>query len=166
MQIAQLMTRPPSTCRPDESLHCAAQRMWERDCGVLPVVDEEGAVVGMVTDRDLCMAAWMQGRPMHEIPVRVAMSKRIFSCHAAETLQAAQRVMGLRQVRRVPVVDDDERLLGVLSLNDLARETIRTRQRNPAGEHDFVLAMATICEPRAEQRAPSAAAAPVPVDAR
>jgi CBS domain-containing protein len=76
MNISQLMNRNVATCRPEDNLAIAAGKMWDRDVGCLPVVGADGSVVGMITDRDVCMGAYTQGRPLHEIPVSVATPSR------------------------------------------------------------------------------------------
>jgi CBS-domain-containing membrane protein len=99
--------------------------MWEHDCGVVPVTAEgDGStrVVGMLTDRDICMAAYTQGRALTEIPVASAMSRQLYSCRASDALAVALKVMETNRVHRLPVVDQDEHLVGVLSLADIARE--------------------------------------------
>lgn len=118
MQVEQIMTRQPATCRADETLNQAARIMWERDCGFVPVVDDAGHVVGVVTDRDACMGAYTQGRALGEIPVTTAMSKRVHFCHPEEELGRALDVMRHEGVRRLVVIDNRERLVGVLSLGD------------------------------------------------
>jgi predicted transcriptional regulator len=81
MNVSQLMSRNVETCRPEDTpLAGAARKMWERDIGCLAVIDADGRVVGMITDRDICMAGYTQGRPQHEIQVAAAMSKELFSC--------------------------------------------------------------------------------------
>jgi signal-transduction protein with cAMP-binding, CBS, and nucleotidyltransferase domain len=79
-------------------------------------------VIGMITDRDICMAAYMQGRRLHDIPVAIAMSKEVYSCRPTDSLAVALKVMQTNQVHRLPVVDQDDRIVGILSLADVARE--------------------------------------------
>ena len=125
MKVEQLMTRNVESCRSDDRLNRAAQIMWERDCGVVPVMaagNGSGRLVGMLTDRDICMAAYTQGRPLAEIPVASAASQQIYSCRASDSIAVALKVMQTNQVHRLPVVDQDEQLVGMLSLADLARE--------------------------------------------
>jgi CBS domain-containing protein len=97
--------------------------MWKQDVGSLPVVENE-RVVGMITDRDACMAAYIQGRRLDQIEVRVAMSRNLYSCDPDATPAEAEAVMTEHQVRRLPVVDGDGRLLGIVTLADLARRAI------------------------------------------
>ena len=148
MLIEQLMSQPAVICRPNDTLNTAASLMWEHDCGVLPVVAEDDRLVGVLTDRDICMAAHFQGQPLHEIPVSVAMARQVVSCFPQEFIDAAERLMSEAQVRRVPVVDAENRPLGVLSFNDLIRHAASTDPRD-GFDRALVLSMAAICQPRA-----------------
>lgn len=128
MKVHQLMTRTVETCRSDEHLDRAAGAMWNHDCGVLPVLaagDGTERVVGMLTDRDICMAAYTQGRALHEIPVATAMSQSLCSCRSTDAVEVALRIMETNQIRRLPVLDGDDRLIGLLSLADIGREAAR-----------------------------------------
>jgi CBS-domain-containing membrane protein len=98
--------------------------MWDLDCGVIPVV-HDGKLVGMITDRDLCMAAYTQGRSLGEIEVNTAMARHPISARPDQAIDEVERLMAEHQVRRIAVVDDDDSVLGVLSLNDLALEAAR-----------------------------------------
>jgi CBS domain-containing protein len=113
------------TIKADEPLATAARLMWEEDCGVLPVLDGEERVIAMITDRDVCMAAYTQGLPLEAIPVSSAMSSQLFAVRPNDPVALAEKQMGERQIRRLPVIDADGRALGILSMNDLARETGR-----------------------------------------
>ena len=121
MKVAELMTKDVCTCSPDDTLSRAAQLMWEHDCGAVPVVDGEGRTVGIVTDRDICMAAYTQGKALSEIPVTVAAARRLVSVRPDAGVDVAEATMQSEQVRRVLVVDENEKLAGVLSVGDLAR---------------------------------------------
>src|SRR5262249_29514336 len=106
----------------NDTLHRAAQIMWDRDCGAVPVVDAEGRAVGLVTDRDLCMAAYTRGRPLSAISVSSLLSGKLHTCAASTSLDEAVARMRARRVRRLVVVDPkDQRLVGMLALADLAR---------------------------------------------
>jgi CBS domain-containing protein len=124
------MTQNVQSCRPWEALDEAARQMWDHDIGVLVVVDVDGRVIGMLTDRDACMAALMTGRPLREIRAGEAMSKGVFSVRPEEPIEDAEDVMREHQVRRVPVLDAAGRLVGILSQNDLVREAARQRERD------------------------------------
>lgn len=133
MKVEQLMTRPAQACRADQPLSEAARIMWDGDCGCVPVVQSadglEDVVVGMITDRDVCMAAYTQGRPLTEIPVSTAMARDVATCVPEDSVATALGIMETRQLHRLPVVDPWGRLVGVLSLSDLAREASRERGR-------------------------------------
>jgi CBS domain-containing protein len=132
MKVEQLMTRNVETCAAADRLNAVARIMWERDCGCVPVVaDGDGAarVVGMITDRDVCMAAYTQGRPLADITVGSAMSRDVRACHATDSIGAAMKVFEQHQLHRLPVLDEHECLVGLLSVADLAREAAREHRR-------------------------------------
>jgi CBS domain-containing protein len=155
LRASELMTRPAVTCHMDERLDGAAQKMWDHDCGSLPVVDGEGKVVGMVTDRDICMGAWSQGQPLAAIPVRNVMSKRVCSCRPEATEREVHGLMMEQRIRRVPVVDETSRPLGVVSLTDLAHVACDPRNRNTSADRDFAATSAAIGTPHALHAASS-----------
>jgi CBS domain-containing protein len=147
MRIEEIMSSPAVTCGINDSLNTAAQLMWEHDCGSLPVVNDEGCVVGMITDRDICMAAYTQGSSLHPVAVANAMAKEVFSCHLKDSLESAERLMRNKQIRRMPVLNDDNRPAGVLSFNDIARYAASSR-KNKGIEHEVTQTLAAIGEPR------------------
>ncbi|HKQ62795.1 MAG TPA: CBS domain-containing protein [Candidatus Polarisedimenticolaceae bacterium] len=140
------MNQPPVTCTVHDNLNTAAGLMWEHDCGVVPVVDDR-QLAGIITDRDICMAAFIQGKTLSEIPVVDIMSTEVCACHADETVEAAQRRMSEYQVRRMPVLDEDNRLIGVLSLNDIAREAAHAAEGEGV-KRSLVQTLGAICQPR------------------
>jgi CBS domain-containing protein len=121
MKISDVMTRAPKCCVELETLDRAAQRMWEADCGFLPVLNDTGDLVGTVTDRDVCMAAWTQGRPLSELRATLVARRPVFTVHETDSVEAAELLMLRKQVRRLPVLGADGKLVGVISLSDLAR---------------------------------------------
>jgi CBS domain-containing protein len=127
MRIDQIMTQDVCTCRQDDSLERAAQLMWDRDCGCLPVSASDGAtrVVGLITDRDICMCALFQHKPLSDIRVSEAMSKQVQACKPNDSITAAEKVMAQGQIRRLPVIDEQGMLVGIVSLSDVAREAER-----------------------------------------
>ncbi|HEY4106197.1 MAG TPA: CBS domain-containing protein [Polyangiaceae bacterium] len=120
MKIDEIMTRNVRGISPDETLGTAAQIMWENDCGVVPVVEADGRLVGVVTDRDICMAAHLQGAPLHDSRVSSAMARDVKTCSPRDTPATVQAIMSQNKIRRVPVVDDAGRLVGIVTLGDLA----------------------------------------------
>jgi len=120
MIVERCMTKSPRVCTGADTLSTVARMLWEHDIGVLPVVDQAGGVVGVITDRDVCMAAYTTGQPLHACTVARHMSRTVFTIGAkADTAKAAE-LMGLRKVRRLPVVENG-RLVGMITLSDLAR---------------------------------------------
>jgi CBS domain-containing protein len=149
VKVEKLMTRNVASCRADESLAAAARLMWDCDCGALPVVSAEGHVIGMITDRDICMATWMESRPPSAIPVAQAMSREVYTCTPGQSITAAERLMRSRQVRRLPVVDGERRLVGILSLADLVRESERPVGRaHKVVPKEIATTLGEICQPR------------------
>ena len=118
--VRAIMSAHVKACRPDDSLSEAAQLMWNSDCGALPVVVTV-QVVGMITDRDICMATFTQGKAPSELLVNGAMSKELFSCGPDESVGSVLAIMARRRVRRLPVVGPDGVLVGMVSLADIAR---------------------------------------------
>ncbi len=137
MTVEQLMTRNVETCHPGDPVSAAAHIMWDRDCGCVPVVEPEDGtarLVGMITDRDVCMAAYTQGRTLAAIEVRGAMATKLFSCRSTDSIDDALKLMEANQLHRLPVVDQDGRLVGLVSLADAAREAAREHARGSKKE--------------------------------
>ena len=130
--VRAIMSEAPASCAPEDPAHRAAQLMWDADCGAIPVVDAEGKVVGIVTDRDLCMAAYTKGLPLSAIAVGDVMAHHVSMCHAEDPLERAAAVMADAQVRRLPVVDRERRLIGMVSLADIANGAPVLGQREGA----------------------------------
>src|SRR5688500_8470642 len=107
-------------CAPQDTLARAAQIMWEKDLGCLPVCEPGRKVVAMVTDRDISMAAFMQWKHLGETSVESAMSRGVCTCSPDDELGQAEDIMRANQVRRLPVVDANGVLVGLLSLGDVA----------------------------------------------
>ena len=151
MRVDELMKKDVRACAPDDSMNEAARIMWEADSGFVPVVEPESRrVVGVITDRDACMATYTRGRPLTELRVRDAMSANVRACAPGDSLGAAESAMRAAHVRRLPVVDAAGQLLGVLSLADLARGYGRLRASGQKGITATELGelLAEISEPR------------------
>jgi CBS domain-containing protein len=150
MIIERLMSHEVNTCNPDQPLSEAARLMWEHDCGCVPVVASDRRVVGMITDRDICMSAYTRGRGLQELRIADAMSRDVRTCRADDTVEEAEATMRSAQVRRLPVVDDREQLVGLISLSDLAREAAREHgsKRRDVSDADVGNTLAAITRPR------------------
>lgn len=120
-RVLDAMTREVVTCRASDPLSRAAQLMWETDCGAVPVLDHDDKLIGMITDRDICMAAYTQGRALSEVSVSSAMSTTLHTCKPTDSLRELMDTMSERRVRRVPVVDEAGKVVGIVSLADVAR---------------------------------------------
>jgi predicted transcriptional regulator len=99
--------------------------MWEMDCGCVPVIEENGRVAGILTDRDICMSTYFQAKRPQDILVRDVMSRQVLACRPEDKLGDVVKTMRRAQVRRLPVTDAAGVLLGILSLNDIAIEAER-----------------------------------------
>lgn len=130
MGIEELMTRFPASCRPDEILSKVAQKMQGANFAFLPVTPGAGSqhLLGMITSGDIRMAAQLPGRSLEELRVRDAMARELRVCNPGDSLFEAEEIMREAGIRRLPVVDESGRLLGVLSLADVAREAERERE--------------------------------------
>jgi CBS domain-containing protein len=152
MRIEQVMTSSPVSCEPGHSLSRAAQVMWRHDCGCLPVTLDDGSqqVVGVITDRDICMAAHFKGKRLSEIQVAEVMTRDVWACNPGDSLGEAEAIMREAHVRRLPVVGRRDRLLGLLSLADLAREAVwqHGSGRPQITEAEVGVVLAMICQPR------------------
>ena len=117
--VSDVMTRNPRSCKRTDSLVSAAKIFWEQDCGAAPVVDDNGRVVGMITDRDCLMAAFTRGRKLDDLSVQSAMAHMVFSIRDDQSIDAAAERMAEHAVRRLPVVDAHGRLVGMVSFADV-----------------------------------------------
>jgi CBS domain-containing protein len=160
MYVHELMTPAPAVCTTSDSLSRAAQIMWDRDCGVVPVLDAAGHLAGIVTDRDLCMAAYTQGVALHQLNVESVMSKVLTTIGAEDRLEDALETLAEAEVRRLPVVDEEGRLVGILSLADVVRAAQRTSARRSPKAEALVVVLASVTRPR-----PVSAVAAVPMKA-
>jgi CBS domain-containing protein len=120
MKVQDIMTSNVKSCRPDDNLAAVAGLMWDNNCGTLPMVDEAGRVRGMITDRDIAIAVATRGRLASEITVGEVVSGRVVYCTLDEDIKSALEKMGQERVRRLPVINRDGLLQGILSLDDAA----------------------------------------------
>lgn len=121
-KIRSIMSSEVATCRPTDDLRTVTRRMWSRDVGSLPVLDS-GKAVGVITDRDIAMAAGMTGKPLAMLAVGSCMSSSLWSCSPEDSVADAEREMRAKQVHRLAVLDKG-RLVGMVSLNDIARSVL------------------------------------------
>ncbi len=148
MYAEELMSCPVATCHVNDGLNIAAQLMWDYDCGAVPVVNDEGRLVGIITDRDVCMAAYTQGRSLDAILVNSAMGRHVVAAHKSATIGEIERLMAEHQIRRIPIIDDAGCPIGIISLNDLALESDAPDSRMKQGRQKVAHTLAAIGHPR------------------
>ncbi len=153
MKVSDLMTKEVKACSQHDSLNRAAQLMWENDCGAVPIVDPDSKVIGMLTDRDICMAAYTKGIALKDASVASVMSRNVSVCNPSDNISAAAERMRERQIRRLPVVDKSQRLVGILSVSDIACETERLRasksRKRPIKDGELIETLGAICNTNA-----------------
>ncbi len=149
MRVSDAQSRDVRYCSPDTSLSTAGWMLWEYDCGILPVVDEQRRVVGVITDRDICMSAVTKLRPMSEIRVHEVITGRAYCCKPGDDVRDALKTMRTNQVRRLPVVEDGNKLVGVLSVTDLILRAREPKGGKPSelSYEDVMLALKAISAP-------------------
>ena len=147
MKVKEVMTENAKACLPTSSLAEVASAMWENDCGILPVVAHGGQVVGLITDRDVCMAAAMNHRHLENIAVEEVSSGKVISCHPDDDVRNALQTMQENKIRRLPVVASDGTLDGILSMNDIVLKAQEaTRKKTPDVSYaDVVATYKAIC---------------------
>ncbi|NKE70786.1 CBS domain-containing protein [Candidatus Manganitrophus noduliformans] len=120
MKCKDIMTQNPSYCSPEEMSVKAARIMRDEDVGIVPVCEEDKKLVGVVTDRDLCLTVVAEERHPREVKVLECMSEDLVTCKPEDDVQKAADLMKEYQVRRIPVVDDQGRILGMIAQADIA----------------------------------------------
>ena len=121
LRAQDLMTNNVVTVRPDDSIERAARLMEEFECGALPVVDDSDLLLGIITDRDITVRLVARGFSVDCAQVSDCMTDQAFACDAASPIEACIRMMSWFEVRRIPIVDDDHRVVGIVSQSDIVR---------------------------------------------
>ena len=152
MRVQDLMSHPAITCHVNDDLNIPAKLMWEHDCGAIPVVRDDGKLAGMITDRDICMAAFTQGRALGEILVNAVMAKHVISAKPDQKLGEIEQLMAEHRVRRIPVVDSNGKPVGVLSMSNLVIESVEPDTQMKNGPSKIAHTLAAICQPRVQNR--------------
>ena len=135
MLVKDIMKKALATCAPEGDLASVIEVMRERDCGFLPVVDSHGIVVGVITDRDICLAGTKHSA-LARVSAKETMSHPVFSCFPDENLKVVLATMAKRRVRRLPVLNKTGHLEGVLSVDDI----VQAPQRRGAPTAEEVVA--------------------------
>jgi CBS domain-containing protein len=161
MKVKEIMSTNAKVCPLTDNLSAAARLMWENDCGVLPVVAEGGKVVGLITDRDICMAASLKNRNLSNIAVEDVISGKVFACKPEDDVRSALKTMRENKVRRLPVIAADRKLEGILSMNDvvLTAEEPKEKKAPELSYGDVVNTYKAICQHRLPMQQAQATAA-------
>jgi len=154
MQIKDVMTPNPLSCRPDANLAAVTKLLWNGDCGIVPVTDSSGKVLGMLTDRDVCVALGTRNVRAADVPALEAMSLNVFSCQATDDVRHVLNVMKTRRVRRLPVVDAGGHLIGLVSMNDIILAV--GKRPKELTEDDVVSTLQGLCAHRPAKTASAA----------
>jgi CBS domain-containing protein len=151
MRVKDVMTKEVACVRQGETLSEAARLMWDCDCGSIPV-KEDGSerVVGMITDRDICMATWSRDRAPSTIGIAEVMASDLKFVTPDDSVSTAENLMRSKQIRRIPVLDEERQLVGLISLADIATQSqsFGERAENDLAPAAVAATLANICRPR------------------
>ncbi|KAF0247068.1 MAG: hypothetical protein FD180_7 [Planctomycetota bacterium] len=158
MRVSDIAALNVRSCRPDTNLASIASIMWEQDCGVVPVVDEHKKVVGVVTDRDIAMAAATRPAHVANISAKELMSGKAYTCRLTDDPKVALRTMAQNGVRRLPVVDEKGTLAGILSMTDVVLASRDPKSVRPGDLTwaEVIPMIDAIVRPRKQQDTPAA----------
>ncbi|TCK18629.1 CBS domain-containing protein [Thiogranum longum] len=145
MRVSEVMTPDVRCCTPQTDLETVAMEMWNGDCGSIPVMDDNGTPVGMITDRDIAMAGALQHRALREITTgEVTNGRGVYCCNSEDNIESALQIMAEGHVRRLPVVDDAGCLQGILSADDVVAYAERGKRGKGKPELSFEDAIVTL----------------------
>lgn len=142
MKIRDIMTREPATCAPDTNLATAAALMLDADCGILPVVDHHGKLVGIVTDRDMYIALATRNVLASQMTVGDVARTQVFTCGPDDDVRTALDTMKQHRVRRLPVEGFGGTVAGIISMNDIL---LAAGPRKAARNDEVVNTLQSIC---------------------
>ncbi len=160
MEVQELMTKEVKTCKRGSNLAEVANILWEGDCGALPVMDNDDKVVGMISDRDICFAVATKGRLASEITAGELIGGRpLYTCSPEDDIQTALSAMQQQQVRRIPVVNSNGRIEGILSISDvvLAASADTRGSKQGVSNTEAISTLKGICEQRRSSQSAAAA---------
>lgn len=144
MRVEEVMTKEVSSCGPGTNAAAAAEIMWNRDCGILPVLEDAGKLVGVVTDRDLFIALGTQNRNASDLPVGEIMHREPSACAPEDDIRNALKTMAQQGIHRLPVLDESGAVQGILSMDDII---LRAKpESNGVFKDDVIRTLKAICE--------------------
>jgi CBS domain-containing protein len=146
MRVQDVMTKSPKCCGANMNLAEAAALLWTVGCGALPVVDDAQHLIGIVTDRDICISVGTRNHLPSEIAVREVMSRNLATCRPDDEIHCALKTMRARKVRRLPVVSSDGILVGMLSMSELLLHARHGEGSRPElSDEDIMSTLRGIC---------------------
>jgi len=149
MKVQDIMTQDVKFCGPDTNVAAATEILWRNNCGALPIVDSDGKLVGLITDRDMCIALGTRNCRASELAVGDVATKPVFTCGPNEDVHVALKTLRQHQIRRMPVVGAEGKLEGILCLDEIVLHAQRTELKKGISYEDVVNTMKAICEHRA-----------------
>ena len=161
MKVKEVMTPDAKAIWLTESLADAAKLMWENDCGILPIIKDGRKVIGMITDRDICMATAMRDSNPSSISVEEVMTGEVYAVSSEDELDKALQAMQEHRIRRLPVINAEGELEGILSMNDVVLNATAADEPAPdsIGYADVITTYQAICQRPVPAEAQAAASA-------
>jgi len=146
MKVRDLMTTKAVFCRPETNLAAVGALMWEHDCGLIPVVDDTEKVTGVITDRDICIALSTRDKQPSKITAREITTAPAYVCSPDDDIHTALITMSQERLHRLPVVDGERGLVGILSINDVLLNAEKGAGKKPGISYeDVVQTLQAIC---------------------
>ena len=158
MKVREVMTPGAKAIWITESLVDAAKEMWENNCGILPIIKDGRKVVGMITDRDICMATAVRDRNPSSISVEEVMNATVYAAEPEEDVEQALQTMREHKIRRLPVLNAEGKLEGILSLNDIVLKVKGNGEKTLIDYADVIRTYQAICEHPVPMTQPATAA--------
>ena len=146
MKVKELMNPDAKAIWITESLADAAKSMWDNDCGILPIIKDGRKVVGMITDRDICMGAAMRNANPAEVSVEEVMSGKVYAALPDDDVEGALQTMKDHKVRRLPVINEEGELAGILSINDIVLRARGNNRKAQINYTDVIETYQAICQ--------------------
>jgi CBS domain-containing protein len=150
MKVNDLMETDVHTCDPKTNLQTVATQMWEKNCGSIALVDSKGKPVGIITDRDIAMGAALNHKPLWELTAQqITNHRKVFTCSAQDSVQTALNIMRTNKIRRLPVVDKNGQLAGILSIDKMINVAKpKSLNDDELAFNDVMTSLKNICRPR------------------
>ncbi|MBW7469895.1 CBS domain-containing protein [Marinobacter sp. M216] len=157
MSIKNIMHKNILCCDMESSLEQVATEMWNDDLGIVPVIDREKKLVGVITDRDIAIAAALKHKPLWDIAAsELVEGKTCHFCHPEDDIHDVLKMMSEAQIRRVPIVNEQREVVGMVGVKDIAEHTARTGKAMGTDEfssEEFLGTVRQICRPNLPQAA-------------